>query len=75
MYAIWHQSNTAKKQQNNTLFGLNAKPSVWGKHNTSLSNCLLIFKHGGGCIMIWVCLTSAKTGEFFRMKINGKNLL
>jgi hypothetical protein len=22
------------------------------QHHTSLSNCLLIFKHGGGCIMV-----------------------
>jgi hypothetical protein len=41
------------------------------QHSTSLRNCLLIFQHGGGCIMIWLCLTLAKTGEFFWIKING----
>jgi hypothetical protein len=40
-------------------------------HNTSLSNCLLIFKLSGGYIMVLVCLTSAPTGEYFRIKING----
>ena len=47
------------------------KGTVWPKcktlclgqiqHNTSLSNSLLIFKHGGDCIMVWVCLILAKT--------------
>uniref|UniRef100_A0AAZ3S6B0 Transposable element Tc1 transposase n=1 Tax=Oncorhynchus tshawytscha TaxID=74940 RepID=A0AAZ3S6B0_ONCTS len=26
--------------------------------------------HGGGCIMLWVCLSSARTREFFRIKRN-----
>lgn len=56
--------------QRNTPFGLNEKPHGWGKSNTSLSNCL-IFKHGGGCIM--VCLISERTGEFFRIKRNEMN--
>uniref|UniRef100_A0AAZ3RHH6 Uncharacterized protein n=1 Tax=Oncorhynchus tshawytscha TaxID=74940 RepID=A0AAZ3RHH6_ONCTS len=47
------------------MFGANS--------TTHHGNCLLIFKHGGGCIMVWVCLTSAKT-EFFRIKINGIEL-
>uniref|UniRef100_A0A8C7HVM8 protein kinase C n=1 Tax=Oncorhynchus kisutch TaxID=8019 RepID=A0A8C7HVM8_ONCKI len=29
---------------------------------------------GGGCIMVWVCLTLANTGDFFRMKRNGMAL-
>ena len=35
---------------------------------------LHIFKHGGGCIMLWVCLSSARTWDFFRIKINGIRL-
>jgi hypothetical protein len=42
---------------------------MFGAH-VSLSNCLFIFKYGGGCIMVLVCMTSAKTGEFFRIKRN-----
>jgi hypothetical protein len=38
------------------------------------ANPILIFKHGGGCIMVWVCLTLANTGEFFRIKINWMEL-
>ena len=50
-------------------------PCVWGKsNNTSLSNCPLIFKRVGGCVMVWACLTSAKTVEFLRMKRNGMKL-
>jgi hypothetical protein len=40
--------------QINSLFVLNTKCYVWGKSNTTLSTTLLIFKHGGGCIMLWV---------------------
>jgi hypothetical protein len=29
-----------------------------------------MFKHGGGCIMLWVCFSSARTREFCRIKIN-----
>ena len=32
-----------------------------------------IFKHGGGCTMLWVCLLSARTREF-RIKRNGIKL-
>ena len=28
-----------------------------------------IFKHGVGCIMLWVCLSSERTTEFFRIHI------
>ena len=38
--------------------------------NTSLSTTLHIFKHGGGSNMLWVCLSSAMTREFFRIKGN-----
>uniref|UniRef100_A0A674D4F9 Zinc finger MYM-type containing 2 n=1 Tax=Salmo trutta TaxID=8032 RepID=A0A674D4F9_SALTR len=31
--------------------------------NTSLTTTLDIFRHGGGCIVIWVCLSSARTWE------------
>ena len=44
------------------------------QHNTSLSTTLQIFKHGGGCIMLWVYLPAAKTREFFRIQINGIEL-
>ena len=41
------------------------------ERSTSLSTTLHIFKHGGGCIMLWVCLSSARFGEVcFRTKIN-----
>ena len=39
-------------------------------HNTSMSTTLHIFKHDGGCIMLWVCLSSARTRELCRIKIN-----
>ena len=41
------------------------------EHNTSLSTTLHIFKHGGGCIMLGVCLSLERTREFFR--INKRN--
>jgi hypothetical protein len=34
------------------------------QHNTSLSPTLHILKHGDGFIMLWVCLSSARTREF-----------
>jgi hypothetical protein len=40
------------------------------QHNTSLSTTLHIFKDGGGFVMLWVCLSSARTKEFFRMRRN-----
>uniref|UniRef100_A0A4W5QSG3 Ubiquinol-cytochrome c reductase core protein 2b n=1 Tax=Hucho hucho TaxID=62062 RepID=A0A4W5QSG3_9TELE len=40
--------------QRNAFYVLNTTCYVWGKHNTSLSTTLHIFKHGGGCIMLWV---------------------
>ena len=43
-------------------------------HKTSLSTTLHIFKHGGGCIMFWVCLSLARTRVFFRIKIIGVKL-
>ena len=52
-------------------FWLKRKALCLGQINTSLSNCFLIFKHGGGCIVVWVFLISAKTGEFIRIKRNG----
>jgi hypothetical protein len=45
---------------------------IWGKSNTSLSNCLFIFKDGGGCIMVWVCLTLANTQVFEDQKKQAK---
>jgi hypothetical protein len=33
-----------------------------------------IVKHGGGCIILRVCLSSARRREIFRIKINGKEL-
>jgi hypothetical protein len=38
--------------------------------NTSLSTTLHIFKHGGGFVILWVCLSSARTMEFFGIKRN-----
>ena len=34
------------------------------QHNTLLSTTLHTFKHSGGCIMLWVCLSSARTRKF-----------
>ena len=44
------------------------------QHNTSLSTTLQMFKHGSGCIMLWVCLSSTRTRELFLIKINGIDL-
>jgi hypothetical protein len=44
------------------------------KVNTAINTAKEYTLFGGGCIMIWVCLTSAKTGEFFRIKRNGMEL-
>jgi hypothetical protein len=33
-----------------------------------------MFKHGGVCMMLWVCLSSARTREFFGIKRNGIEL-
>ena len=41
------------------------------QYNTLLSTTLHIFNHSGGCIMLWVCLSSLRTGEVFRIKLNG----
>jgi hypothetical protein len=38
------------------------------QHNTFLSTTPHILKQGGGSIMLWVCLSSARTREFFRIK-------
>ena len=43
-------------------------------YNPSLSTTLHIFNHDGGCITLWVCLSSARTREFYRIKINGIKL-
>ena len=51
-----------KLRMDQQLFVLN----VWGKSKATHH----IFKHGGGCIILWVCLSSARTQEFFRTKIN-----
>ena len=59
--------------QINTLFVLNTKCYVWGKFNTSLSTILHIFKQGGGCIMLWVCLSLSWT-RYGGIKINGIEL-
>ena len=44
------------------------------QHNTSLSTTHHIIKRGGGSIMLWICLSSAKTREFLRIKRNGMEL-
>jgi hypothetical protein len=53
-------------------FVLNTKCYVWGKSSTT-HHCVphyRIFKHGDGCIMLWVFMSSAWTREFLRIKIN-----
>jgi hypothetical protein len=57
------QKNVAKKL---TLCPL-CKALCLGQiqHNTSLSTTPHIFKQGGGCIMLWVCLSLARTWEFW----------
>ena len=54
-----------KMWQRNYLHIRNRKPYVWVKHNTLLSTTLNIFNHGGGFILLWVCLSSARTREVF----------
>ena len=56
--------------QRNEMYVLNIKCLGQIQHNTSLSTTLHIFKHGGGCIMLWVCFSLARTGQFLRIKIN-----
>jgi hypothetical protein len=57
------------------FYVLNTKRYVWGKSNTSLNTPLRIFKHGYGCIMLWVCLSTARTTDFLGwIKINEKEL-
>ena len=51
------------------------KVFISGKsNNTSLCTTLHIFKYGGGCIMLWVCLSSARTRQFFMIERNGIQL-
>ena len=38
--------------------------------NPIQSTTLHIFKHSGGCIILWVCLYSLRTGECFTIKKN-----
>ena len=38
-----------------------------GPNPTQHITTIHIFRHGGGCIMLWVCLSSVKTREFFRI--------
>ena len=71
MFAIRHWSNTAKG------FCPEYKSLCLGQiqHNTSLSTTLHIFKHGGGCIMLWVCLSSSSNMKLFLfIKRNGIEL-
>ena len=49
-------------------FVLNPKRYVWSKSNTSLNTTLHIFKHGGGNIMLWVCLSSSSLKNCFLNK-------
>ncbi|CDQ98292.1 unnamed protein product, partial [Oncorhynchus mykiss] len=42
--------------QNAQLFLLKTKCYVWGKYNRLLSTTLHVFKHSGGCVMLWVWL-------------------
>ena len=70
LFAI-RQKWQKEKWQSNELYVLNKKHYVWGKSNdTLLSTTLHIFKNGGGCIMLWLCLSSARTKEIFRIKSN-----
>ena len=56
-------------QHRNKCYVLNTKRYVWSKsNNTSLSTTHHIFKHGGGCTLLWVCLPSASTREFLGKK-------
>uniref|UniRef100_A0AAZ3PSP7 Transposase n=1 Tax=Oncorhynchus tshawytscha TaxID=74940 RepID=A0AAZ3PSP7_ONCTS len=45
------------------LFGLNAKPHVWGKPGT-----IPMVKHCGGSIMLWGYLSAAGTGRLVRIE-------
>jgi hypothetical protein len=48
---------------------------IFGAYTAQLSATLHIFKNGGGCFMLCVYLSSAKTtGVFFRIKRNGIEL-
>ena len=65
--------NCKKCGKGNSLHVLNTNV-VWGKSNASLSTTLDIFKHSGDCIMLWVCFSSVRPREYFRIKINGIEL-
>ena len=71
------QQDTKVKQQqmweSNSLFALNTEVLCLGQiqYNTLLSTTLYIFERSGDYIMLWVCLLSLRTGEFFRIKKKG----
>ena len=70
---LYHGKGRCPSRFVHSVYVLNTKCYVWDKSNTSLSTTLHIFKHGGGCIILWVCLSSARTtvGCFVRIKRNG----
>ena len=64
------QPVTTKMWQRNYLSVLNTKRYVWGKIHHITEYHSMFFKDGGDCIILWVCLSSARNMEFFRIKRN-----
>ena len=56
--------------ENKLTFGPQYKVLCLGQiqFNTLLSTTPHIFQQSGGCIILWVCLQSLRTGEFFRIE-------
>ena len=55
--------------QTNELYVMKTKRHMFGAIPTQHHGVPLhIVKHGGGCIMLWVCLSSAMTRDMFRIK-------
>ena len=65
------QNRTAKKLTVYTEYKALCLGQI--QHNISLSSTLHIFKHGVGCIMLWVCLSLAKSWRtsWFNLISNG----
>ena len=57
---IWSDESKFK------LFGSDGKQIVWRKPHEALNNLCLkpTLKYGGGCIMIWICMSSAGVENF-----------